>query len=172
MIVCCDNCYGIGKNNTLPWNIPSEMKHFKDKTIGFKNNCVIMGKNTYLSIPSNYSPLMHRHNVVITRDKTIKDSNSSITVLNSPDDINRFYHDTSYSEYWIIGGKMLYEYVMKTFAHEIKEIHISFLNQTYDCDIFLDIHKELLNDYSLKQETKYEDFVLKVFVRHQNMDCP
>lgn len=175
MIVCCDNCYGIGKNNTLPWNIPSEMKHFKDKTIGSKNNCVIMGKNTFLSIPSKYAPLIHRHNVVITRDKTIRDkykNDSRITILSSPDEIMSFYRNTSYNDYWIIGGKMLYEHTINSFACEIKEIHISFLKQTYDCDVFLNIEEELYRDYSLKEETKYQDFDVKVFIMRQNMDCP
>ena len=42
LIVCCDVNYGIGKNNRLPWNIPEEMAHFRRKTIGTHNNCVIM----------------------------------------------------------------------------------------------------------------------------------
>tara|TARA_Y100000816_G_C26078082_1_gene567780 strand:- start:46 stop:573 length:528 start_codon:yes stop_codon:yes gene_type:complete len=175
MIVCCDNCYGIGKNNTLPWNIPCEMKHFKDKTIGLKNNCVIMGKNTFLSIPSKYAPLIHRHNVVITRDKELVNkykNDPTITILSSPDDIISFYNNTSYNEYWIIGGKMLYEYTIKRFSNDIKEIHISFLNENYECDLFLNIENELNKDYSLKEKIKYEDFNIYIFTRRQNMDCP
>ena len=34
IIACCDRKMGIGVDNKLPWNIPSEMRIFKDKTIG------------------------------------------------------------------------------------------------------------------------------------------
>ena len=66
IIVCCDNKMGIGKNNKLPWNISSEMKLFKEKTIGGGNNCVIMGRNTHLSIPKKYRPLSRRHNCIVS----------------------------------------------------------------------------------------------------------
>ena len=54
LIVCCDSNYGIGYENTLPWNVPEDMKIFREKTIGNKSNCVIMGKKTYQSIPKNF----------------------------------------------------------------------------------------------------------------------
>ena len=56
LIVCCDKNYGIGYNNKLPWYIPEDMKIFRDKTIGNKNNCVIMGRKSANSIPSKYFP--------------------------------------------------------------------------------------------------------------------
>ena len=38
----------IGKNSTLPWYIPVDLKHFKDLT---KNTVVIMGRKTADSLP-------------------------------------------------------------------------------------------------------------------------
>ena len=50
VVAACKN-RGIGLKNKLPWNLSKEMKYFKKLTIGEKNNAVIMGKNTWLSIP-------------------------------------------------------------------------------------------------------------------------
>ncbi len=57
-----NNC--IGKDGTLPWHIPADMKRVKELTTG-KN--VVMGRNTWESIPEKYRPLPNRKNIVITR---------------------------------------------------------------------------------------------------------
>ena len=170
MIVCCDNTYGIGKNNALPWMVPSEMNNFKEKTIGSGENCVIMGKNTFMSIPEKYRPLKNRHNLVLTRDKSIEDTYENTTVITCPDDILSFYQSTNYSNYWIIGGKMLYEHALTHFHKEIKEVHLSILPQKYECDTFLDCRGLFSNRFFLKEETNYNEFMLKVF-KNRNTDC-
>ncbi len=52
----------IGKDNGLPWRISSDMKYFKETTMG---KPVIMGRKTFQSIGR---PLPGRTNIVITRD--------------------------------------------------------------------------------------------------------
>ena len=64
IIVAYCNNNGIGKNNTLPWNIPSDLKKFKNLTIGKGNNCIIMGKKTWLSL--NEKPLPGRDNLILS----------------------------------------------------------------------------------------------------------
>ncbi|MCF8473137.1 MAG: dihydrofolate reductase [Emcibacter sp.] len=54
----------IGKDNALPWKISSDLKYFKEKTMG---KSVIMGRKTFQSIGR---PLPGRTNIVITRDAT------------------------------------------------------------------------------------------------------
>ncbi|HYE60209.1 MAG TPA: dihydrofolate reductase [Candidatus Kapabacteria bacterium] len=56
----------IGKNGTLPWHIPEDMKHFKELTSG---HVVLMGRKTWESIPEKFRPLPHRINIVITRQE-------------------------------------------------------------------------------------------------------
>ncbi|GGY02988.1 dihydrofolate reductase [Paludibacterium paludis] len=51
----------IGVNNTLPWHLPEDLKHFKATTLG---KPVIMGRKTYDSIGR---PLPGRRNIVVTR---------------------------------------------------------------------------------------------------------
>lgn len=52
----------IGRDNDLPWRLPSDMKHFKTATIG---KPMIMGRKTFLSIGK---PLPGRTTIVVTRD--------------------------------------------------------------------------------------------------------
>lgn len=59
-----NNC--VGKDNALPWRIPSDLKLFKTMT---KGQIVVMGWNTYLSLDKK--PLPERRNIVIV-DKTRK----------------------------------------------------------------------------------------------------
>jgi dihydrofolate reductase len=62
LVVCVDNNYGIGLKNNMPWKLSKDLKYFKDITTikkddGSKPNVVIMGNNTYNSIPNEYKPL-------------------------------------------------------------------------------------------------------------------
>ena len=52
----------IGKNNSLPWAMPADMKRFKELTMG---KPVIMGRKTFESIGV---PLPKRMNIILTRD--------------------------------------------------------------------------------------------------------
>lgn len=52
----------LGKDNKLLWDLPSDMRHFRETTSGHP---VIMGRKTFESIGR---PLPKRRNVVITRD--------------------------------------------------------------------------------------------------------
>ena len=54
----------IGKDNTLIWNIPEDMAHFKALTSG---QTVIMGRKTWESLPPRFRPLPGRRNIVISR---------------------------------------------------------------------------------------------------------
>lgn len=53
--------YAIGYKKKLPWNLPADMKHFKNLTTG---HTVVMGKRTFESLPNG--PLPNRTNIVLT----------------------------------------------------------------------------------------------------------
>ena len=59
-IVCVAKDWGIGKANGLLFNLPADMKFFRETT---KHNVVVMGYSTYLSLPKR--PLPNRVNVVL-----------------------------------------------------------------------------------------------------------
>jgi len=52
----------IGRDNTLPWRLKSDMLHFRALTMG---KPVVMGRKTYLSIGK---PLKGRTTIVVSRD--------------------------------------------------------------------------------------------------------
>ncbi len=52
----------IGKQGRLPWHLPSDLRHFKETTLGYP---VLMGRKTFESIGK---PLPGRTNMVLTRD--------------------------------------------------------------------------------------------------------
>ncbi|MBT5343172.1 dihydrofolate reductase, partial [Candidatus Woesearchaeota archaeon] len=51
----------IGKDNSLPWHLPEDLKNFKALT---ENNIVIMGRKTWDSIPEKFRPLPNRNNII------------------------------------------------------------------------------------------------------------
>lgn len=60
LVMAVGNNGQVGLKNKLPWNIPEELKHFKELTHG---HAVIMGRNTFESIGK---PLGGRQNIVIS----------------------------------------------------------------------------------------------------------
>ena len=63
-ILNCDKNFGIGKKNGLLFNLPLDMKYFRETT---KGHVVAMGENTLLSFPGS-KPLKNRTNIVLSKD--------------------------------------------------------------------------------------------------------
>ena len=61
LIVAKDIANGIGRNGKLAWNLPKDIAYFKKitSTVNDKSkiNAVIMGKNTWNSIPEKFDPV-------------------------------------------------------------------------------------------------------------------
>jgi dihydrofolate reductase len=62
LIVAVADSGVIGRDNTLPWHLPEDLKRFKRLTMG---KPMVMGRKTFESIGK---PLPGRHNIVVTRD--------------------------------------------------------------------------------------------------------
>lgn len=63
---------GIGQNARLPWRLPKEMTYFKRVTTNAPEgsmNAVVMGRNTWESIPQKFRPLDKRLNLVVSKNK-------------------------------------------------------------------------------------------------------
>lgn len=88
----------LGLNNKLIWNIPSDLKFFRNVTL---NKTVLMGSNTYYSIGR---PLPKRNNIVLTHRNI---DNDKITVYSS---VFKFIEDYKnyQDEIFIIGGASIY----------------------------------------------------------------
>ena len=143
---------GLSKDGIIPWNSKKDLKFFYDKT---KYNVVIMGKNTFFSLPENVRPLKNRLNIVLTSNpKELSDKyfenlkeGQSVKVIFT-DDINTPEHilknKENYRAMWpylssnfkiyIIGGKNIYE----QFIPLCERVWVTRIKKDYSCDLFLD----------------------------------
>lgn len=130
LIAAVDNNMGIGKNNRLLASIKPDLKYFKRVTEG---HTVVMGYNTYLSLPNG--PLPNRNNIVITsKNIEIED----VTVLHSIEDLLDWTKDKE-EEIFVIGGASIYEQLI-TYADKLYLTHIF---HTFEADAFFpDIKKD------------------------------
>jgi dihydrofolate reductase len=54
----------IGRDGTLPWHLPEDLRHFRSLTAGA---AVLMGRRTWESLPPRVRPLPGRRNLVLSR---------------------------------------------------------------------------------------------------------
>jgi dihydrofolate reductase len=54
----------IGRANQIPWRLPEDLRHFRAVTLGAP---VLMGRQTWDSLPPRFRPLPGRRNLVLTR---------------------------------------------------------------------------------------------------------
>lgn len=155
LIICCDKDHGIGINSKLPWRLTNEMEIFRTKTIKNNNNCVIMGRTTYDSIPIKYRPLNKRENCIITTHNNEYFNEKKINLFHNLSSCINWIEKTNYDEYWVIGGKMIYEGFIKNYINKIDEVHLSKLNYSYNCDCFLNL--DFLKNFNIIENTKYTD---------------
>src|SRR5665811_1114134 len=90
----------LGKKNTLLWDLPADMKHFRETT---KGHTVIMGQKTFESIGR---PLPNRRNIVLTKDDNFK--TSGIEISKSLESTLASFKDSK-EEIFIIGGGQIYK---------------------------------------------------------------
>lgn len=110
----------IGKANALLWNLPLDMKHFKETTTG---HTVIMGQNTFLSIGR---PLLNRRNIVITLDESFYAN--GVEIVHSTDELEKLLNETmsENEEAFIIGGGMIY----KLFINQADKLYITHVDMS------------------------------------------
>jgi dihydrofolate reductase len=92
----------IGNKNSLPFHLADDMKHFKEKTVGYP---VVCGSTTYFSLPAKVRPLPDRENIVLTRDPS-KLKGERVTIVT---DFTEVIERGLREELWVIGGAEIYE---------------------------------------------------------------
>lgn len=112
----------IGHKNKLLWNIPSDMAHFKNYTIG---KPVVMGRKTFESIGTR--PLPGRLNIVVTSAHY-----SMTNVITTPTLESALKFSEDYDELIVIGGASIYEQTM----HKADKLVITHVPGKYIADTF------------------------------------
>ncbi len=92
----------IGYQNKLLYNIPEDMKHFKEITTG---HAVIMGEKTFHSM--NDHPLPERINIVISNDPNF--TATGCVISHSIEEALVLAKAKEGKEIFIIGGGMIYK---------------------------------------------------------------
>ncbi len=114
----------IGRDGTLPWHLPSDLKHFKKTTMGYP---LIMGRKTYESIGR---PLPGRDNVVLTRDRDLE-LPGCIVVHSMEEAIG---HCRNEEKVFIIGGADIFRLAMPL----TDTIIYTALQRDVEGDVYLD----------------------------------
>lgn len=116
----------IGINNKIPWSIPEDMKHFKELT---KGHPVIMGRNTWESLPEQFRPLPNRTNIVLSSNANyeVPDKVLVCTSMAMALDFCK-----AVEEVWLIGGSEVYTDGLNV-ASKIEEtiVHIECEGDTF-----------------------------------------
>ena len=110
----------IGRDGTLPWHLPADLKHFKAMTTG---KPMIMGRKTFDSFPS---PLPGRRHIVLTRDSGW--SAEGAEVARTPEDAMALAGD---GEVAVIGGAEVFAlFADRADRLELTEIHADYPGDT------------------------------------------
>jgi dihydrofolate reductase len=110
----------IGKDGTIPWSIPTDLKHFKKLT---KDGVVIMGRKTFESIGNK--PLPNRHNIVVSTTMSKINLHSNLSIVTSLDEA-LWEAQEDFKEAFVIGGESIYKEAMSLASKMI----ISHVNTT------------------------------------------
>lgn len=148
MILAMDKNRLIGKGDSLPWDLPEDLQHFKTVT---SRRMIVMGRKTFESIGR---PLPNRKNVVITRDKNFK--HEGVTVYHSIEEFkNDLTEEDIKSNIMIIGGANL----IKQMYDDISTLYITHIYEEFEGDCYIDfIDFEDLNIIECKNHYKKDGF--------------
>ena len=137
---------GIGKDSTLPWpKDPEDLRWFKTSTTG---DIVVMGKNTWMD-PMMPKPLPNRFNIVVTsRDfHSCNAAHMVVSGINLDSTLRNLATIHDRRTIWIIGGAQL----LRSTAHLIEQIYLTRFDESYDCDVTIDIDMHLDGYHLLKE---------------------
>jgi dihydrofolate reductase len=112
----------MGRDGRLPWHIPADLAHFKRLTLG---KPVVMGRRTFEAIGR---PLPHRHNIVVTRDRSYVAEGCSIA--HSVEDA--LVAAGSVPEIAVIGGAQIFEDLLP----RADILHVTYVQANLEGDTF------------------------------------
>lgn len=139
----------IGKGGDLIWHISNDLKHFKEITTG---GCVLMGYNTYASLPGKKA-LPKRRNIILS--SRIATAPEGFEVASSIPQALELLKDVP--EVFVIGGGVIYE----QFLPVADKLYLTRIDKRYEADTFFPIVN--FDDWELTE--------LKVIDDDPQIDC-
>lgn len=161
---------GIGSSNNLPWNCPKDMQFFKNLT---NNKVVIMGSNTFKTLPDTINGLKNRFNIVLTSDvnKTDKMKNTNVYCIDSLNKALEYCEQNNYSEIFVIGGSLVYQQAL--FHPSLTHIYWNIIPNKYiNPNLVINTYfpitfTECVNNYQF-EKTCIEDLYCYKFFKQTN----
>jgi dihydrofolate reductase len=140
----------IGKDNTLVWHLPEDLKFFKQTT---KGHTLIMGRKTFESLAN---PLPHRDSWIVTRNKDYKCTGA--TVFHSLESALKKAEEKGLDTIFLLGGGEIYRQSMNIADKLIiTEVHHEFEGDTYFPEIDPAIWKEMSRvEHNADEKNKYD----------------
>ncbi len=143
-IVAVAQNLAIGKDGKLPWRYPSDLKFFKQTTIG---HAVVMGWKTWESVGK---PLPNRLNIVLSHQRTIENQ-PAVLIQRSREEVLAL-HQFLNCDLCIIGGSGVYE----TFKNDIEKWFVTEVPLTVaDADTFMP--PDFLKEFELTTTQELDD---------------
>lgn len=139
IVIAVDLAFGIGYRGQLPWAktpLTRDLREFRELTTAVLDertrNCVIMGRNTWLSLPDNSRPLPNRLNIVITGTELDANDPNVLRSRALDDALELAYQDKSVANVFVIGGAALYA---EALAHpQCWYVRMTRIYAKYECD--------------------------------------
>lgn len=160
IITAFDNNGLIGRDNSLPWFVPEDLKRFRALTMG---KPMIMGRKTFESFKE---PLPGRDHLVLTRSEPIKHSNHMRTWFYT--DIQELISLTQKMkdiEFMVIGGAEIY----KLFLPLADKLYTTIINGEYEGDTYFP-EVDIKEWYIYNSEySKTSDIIFKEYWRVKNV---
>lgn len=116
----------IGVDGDLPWDLPEDMKFFRETTSG---HIIVMGRKTFESFPK---PLKNRLHVVVTRQEDYQ-APEGVRVFNTIDKALEFCKTEVpkwKDEVFIIGGGEIYKQTL----NQADQLYLTLIDQEFEGD--------------------------------------
>jgi dihydrofolate reductase len=123
----------IGRDGTLPWHFPEDLKFFKRITMGHP---ILMGRTTFESIGR---PLPGRQNIVLSRTMEPREG---ITLIREVTELSQIGAEDS--TVFVIGGAQVYGNLLS----QCEGLYLTWVEQAFEGDTFLPAFEDL---FTLKE---------------------
>ena len=148
----------IGKDNKLLWNLPEDLKHFKELTTG---HTMIMGRKTFQSLGR---VLPNRKHIIFSQNPDFKVDDENVEVVHSLLQIQNLIEGKE--EVFVIGGAMIYNFLMPY----VKKMYVTEIEKDFDGDTFFpvidnNIWKEISREKGIKNEKNNLDYYFITYER-------
>nr|ACO15423.1 Dihydrofolate reductase [Caligus clemensi] len=158
----CKSSRGIGKDNDLPWKLPTDMKYFREKTASTTEIRVgvIMGRRTWESVPPKFRPFKNRFNVVLTSREDFE-AKGAVIARTLEDAVKKCSNNVD--SIWVIGGSGVYAEALNKYPCRV---YLTEIDKEFDCDAFfppLDEKKYKLASVSPDHQENDITFRFKVY---------